>query len=81
MMSIETARSFFLWCSVINYALLLVGVVAVTLGRRPLYGLTSRIFRMTPEQYDLFGYAWIVLYETGILLFNLVPLIALHLIK
>ena len=32
-MSIETARSFFLWCSVINIAILLVWAALATLGR------------------------------------------------
>ena len=79
--NIETARAFFLWCSVINYALLVVWVLLATLGRGWLYGLSSRIFRITPEQFDLMNVAGITLYKTGIFLFNIVPLISLYIIK
>ena len=80
-MSIETARSFFLWCSVINYAMLGVWALLATLGRGWLYGLSSRVFRITPEQFDLMNYAGITLYKMGIFLFNIVPFISLYIIK
>jgi hypothetical protein len=80
-MSIETARGFFLWCSVINYALLLVWVVLATLGRDRLYRLWSRRFRLPPEQFDAINIGGITLYKMGVLLFNVVPCIALYLVK
>ena len=80
-MSIESARSFFLWCSVINYALLVVWALLATLGRDWLYGLVGRVFRMSREQFDLINYAGITLYKMGIFLLNIVPLISLYIIK
>ena len=80
-MNIETARSFFLWCSLLNYSLLIVWVLVATLGRGFAYGLASRIFRIKPEQVDLLNYAGITLYKTGIFLFNIVPCISLYIIK
>ena len=79
-MSIETARSFFLWCSVINYALLGVWALLATLGRGWSYRLVSRVFPMPREQFDLINYAGITLYKMGIFLFNLVPCIVLYMI-
>ena len=52
-MSIETARSFFLWCSVINYAVLLVWVALALFGRNGLLRLWGRWFRISPEQFDM----------------------------
>jgi hypothetical protein len=80
-MSIETARSFFLWCSVINYAILLVWVVLATLGRDWVYRLWSRVFRLSLEQFDILNIGGITLYKTGIVLFNIVPCIALYIVK
>jgi hypothetical protein len=79
--SIETTRSLFLWCTVINFALLGVWALLATLGRGWLYGLTSRLFRVTPEQFDVLNIAGITLYKMGVLLFNLVPWISLNFIS
>ena len=80
-MTIGIARSFFLWCTVINYAILLVWVALATLGRDWLYRLVNRLFRVSPEQIDMLNLAGITLYKTGVLLFNLVPCIALYLVR
>jgi hypothetical protein len=40
-MNIETARSFFLWCSVINYALLGIWAVIATFGRDRIKPITT----------------------------------------
>ncbi|MGA2704618.1 MAG: DUF6868 family protein [Isosphaeraceae bacterium] len=80
-MSIEIARSFFLWCSVINIAILLVWAGLATLGRDWLYRLSSRWFRLSPEQFDMLNLTGITLYKTGVLLFNIVPCISLYLVR
>jgi hypothetical protein len=80
-MSLETARSFFLWCSVINYAVLLLWVAIALFGRNGVLRLWGRWFRISPEQFDMLNIGGITLYKTGIILFNLVPCIALYLVK
>jgi hypothetical protein len=80
-MSLETARAFFLWCSVINYGLLIVWALVATLGRGWHFGFASRIFPITREQYDVMNVCGIALYKVGIFLFNIVPLISLYIIK
>ncbi|MGA2706064.1 MAG: DUF6868 family protein [Isosphaeraceae bacterium] len=80
-MSIEIARSFFLWCSVINYAILLVWAALATLARDWLYRLWSRWFRLSTEQFDMLNLAGMTLYKIGILLFNIVPCISLYLVR
>jgi hypothetical protein len=79
--SIETARSFFLWCSIINYALLCVWALLATLGRGWLHGLVGRVFPVSREQFDLLNYAGITLYKMGTLLFSIVPLISLYIVR
>jgi hypothetical protein len=79
-MSLEIARSALLWCTVINYALLVVWFVLFALPHDWMYRIWGRWFRLTAEQFDAVSYAGIVLYKMGILLFNLVPYIALRIV-
>ncbi|MGO9466381.1 MAG: DUF6868 family protein [Isosphaeraceae bacterium] len=79
-MSIETARGFFLWCAVINYAILLLWVVPLLFWRDGVYRLWGRWFRLSPEQFDMVNISGISLYKLGIILFNLVPCIALYIV-
>jgi hypothetical protein len=76
-MSIEIFREFLLWCSVINYGLLLLWFLAFALAHDALYRFHGRWFRWTAEQFDALHYAGMALYKLGILLFNLVPYVAL----
>ena len=80
-MTIETARSFFLWCTVINFGLLLVWALVATIGRNLVYGLCRRVFRVSPEQFDLLNLGGITLYKMAIFLLNLVPCIVFHILK
>jgi hypothetical protein len=80
-MSIETARSFLLWCSVINYGILVGWSILVMLGRERLYRLWGRWFPLPREQFELLNLGGMTLYKIGILLFNIVPCIALYLVR
>ncbi len=76
-MSVETARSFLLWCTVINYGVLLLWVVLLMLPHGWMYRPWGRWVRLSVEQFDAINFAGMVLYKTGIILFNLVPYVAL----
>jgi hypothetical protein len=80
-MSIDTARGFFLWCSVINYVILLLWALPVMFWRDGLYRLWGRWFRLSTEQFDVINLSGMSLYKIGIILFNIVPCIALYLVK
>jgi hypothetical protein len=45
-----------------------------------MYRLGGRWFRVSAEQYDVINLAGIVLFKMGIILFNLVPYIALRIV-
>jgi hypothetical protein len=80
-MSIEVARNALLWCTVINYALLLVWFLLLALPHEGLYRFWGRWFHLTAEQFDTINFAGIVLYKSGVLLFNLVPYVALCIVR
>jgi hypothetical protein len=77
-MSVDTLRNFFLWCTVINYLVLVVWFVLIVFPHRWLYRLWGKWFRLPAEQFDTINFAGIALYKVGILLFNLAPYVALR---
>ncbi len=79
-MSIEVVRNALLWCTLLNYTLLIIWFLLYALPHNWLYRLCSRWFRLTIEQFDAISFAGIVFYKTAILLFNLVPYLALRII-
>ena len=79
-MSIAIVRKVLLWCSVINYGVLIVWWLFFLLAHEWMYGLHSRWFHVSVEQFDTLHYAGMALYKIGILLFNLVPYIALRIV-
>ncbi len=76
-MNISTLQSVLLWCVVINYLILIVWFLVMLLAHDSLYRLHSRWFRLTVEQFDTIMYASMAGYKIGIILLNLVPLLAL----
>ena len=68
-----------LWCFAINYAILFIWFGAFVLAHDRLYRLHTRWFKLSVETFDAMHYAGLSLYKMGVILLNLVPLIALYL--
>jgi hypothetical protein len=79
-MSIDTLREAMLWSLVINYGVLLIWFAAFTWGHDRLFRLHSRWFQVSRETFDALHYGSMAVYKIGILLLNLVPLVALWLV-
>lgn len=71
------ARDALVWCLVINYGLLLWWFLLFSIAHDWMYRFHGRWFRMSVAQFDAIHYAAMAMYKIGILLFNLVPLLAL----
>ena len=80
-MSIEIVRGMLLWCTVINYGVVVFWFLLFALPHEWLYRLWGRWFRLTVEQFDAVNFAGMALYKVGILLFNLVPYVALGFVR
>lgn len=81
-MNIEIARSFFMWCTVIDYGILLLWCVVFLFAHDWHYGIAKRWFRkLTAEEYDRVNFAGIAFFKISIILFNLAPYLALCIIK
>jgi uncharacterized protein DUF6868 len=77
-MNIETVRRVLLWCTIINYGILLVWFLLFMLAHNWMYQFHGRWFQLSVEQFDMLHYAGMSVYKLGIILLNLVPYIALR---
>ena len=77
-MSMAVARTFLLWCTVINYGILLVWFLVFVFAHEWILRIHGRWFHLSHDQFDALHYAGMSIYKTGIMLFNLVPLIVLY---
>jgi hypothetical protein len=71
---------FLLWCTILNYLVLLLWFLAFLLAHDWMLKLHGRWFRLTTSQFDTLHYGGMAVYKVGILLLNLVPLIALNMV-
>lgn len=78
-MTISEIKEALLWCTAINYALLLIWAGIFIFARDWAYRILTRWFKLSLETFDAMNLGGISLYKLGIILLNLVPLIALHL--
>jgi len=79
-MSIEATRSFFLWCTVIDYGILLAWFLVFAFAHDWIQRLHGRWFRLSIDQFDALHYAGMAVFKIGIILFNLVPFVVLSLL-
>jgi hypothetical protein len=79
-MSVAQLQSVLLWCTAINYGLLMAWVLIATWARTPWQRIQIRVFNVSAESVDALNWAGIALYKLAIVMFNLVPYIALRLV-
>jgi hypothetical protein len=76
-MNIKAARRGLLWCSIINYGLLVVWFLVFAFMHEWLLRSWGRWFHLSAEQFDFLNLAGMMLLKILIMVFNLVPFIAL----
>jgi len=76
-MDIQTSTSFFMWCSIINGALLLFWIITTMLFPDLVYRTQCRFFPMPRETFNVVFYSFIGLFKIFFLFLNLVPYLAL----
>lgn len=73
-------NDFLLWCTILNYLVLLLWFVAFSVAHEWMFRLHGRWFRLTTAQFDALHYGGMAVYKVGILLLNLIPYIALNIV-
>jgi hypothetical protein len=76
-MDIATIRAFFLWCTILNVALLFVAFIPLVCARDWVYRMQSKWLPISREAFDVAIYSFLGLFKIVIICFNLVPYLAL----
>jgi uncharacterized protein DUF6868 len=82
LMNIEILRSALLWCTILNFGFYLLWIVIMLTPHEWLHRvMTARLIHCSPEQFDQINLNGILFYKVAIVLLNLVPYIALCIVK
>jgi len=81
MNSVETLREFLGWCSVINIGVLLLSSIMVVLMRGWIVKLHARMTGIDEEELPVLYFKILGNYKMLIVLFNVVPYIALRIMS
>jgi hypothetical protein len=76
-MDLATVRAFFLWCTILNGALLGLSVLIVACGGDWVYRVHGRWFGLSRDTFNVAIYAFIGLFKVLVLVLNVVPYVAL----
>ena len=79
MPSIEVLTTFFGWCSVINIGVLVFTTVVLMLMKDAISSIHAKLFGVNQENLPLIYFGYLGNYKVAILVFNLVPYLALKL--
>jgi hypothetical protein len=80
-MTISEIREMLGWCSLINFILLWLSFILLVPMRGWVYKIHSKLFPITESQFNIAVYAFMNAYKLLIFVFNIVPWIALCIIK
>ena len=76
-MTIEVTRSFLMWCTIVNYVILIVWFLVFVFAHDVMLRIHGRWFHVSRDQFDALHYGGMSVFKIGIMLFNLVPFVAL----
>ena len=79
-MTLEIIRSVFAWCTVMNLVLLLFWFAYFRMAHDWLYRIHGKWFDIPADKFDVIHYGAMAGFKLGIILFNLVPYLALHIV-
>jgi hypothetical protein len=73
-------KDFLLYSLAFNYVTLMIWFGVFSLAHNWMYRLHSRWFSLSAETFDAIHYAGMALYKIGIIMLNIVPLVAFWLV-
>ena len=76
-MDIDSIRAFFMWCTILNFALLLFSSLMCVCAADWVYRIHGKLFSISRETFNVAIYSFLALYKVLVIVFNLIPYIAL----
>ena len=80
-MNIEILYKLLYYCSLINLTLLFLWWLAFIFAHDQIYKIHSKWFNISIEKFDVINYSGMGIFKMIILVFNIIPFIALCIIK
>jgi len=79
-MDIGSIRAFFMWCTILNLTLLLLSSLICVCAGDWAYRIHSKWFSISRETFNVAIYSFIALYKLLVIVFCLIPYLALLII-
>ena len=79
-MDIQTLTNFFMWCTILNGALLTLSAIICMPAQDWVYSMHSKWFHIPREAFNVALYSFMGLFKIMFFTFNLVPYLALLII-
>jgi len=79
-MTVEVILAVLGWCTLINFALLIWWYLFLALAHDWTYRLHTKWFKISTEQFDAIHYSLMGVFKIGVIIFNLVPYLALRIV-
>ena len=76
-MDFQMLTEFFMWCTILNCGLMILSFILVISMMDFIYKKHTHWFPMSRETFNVVMYSYLGIYKIGIILFNLVPWLAL----
>lgn len=81
MYSLETVTAFLGWCSVINIGVLVVAALVIVAMRESMSKMHGSMFGLEQAELSSAYFQYLANYKIAIIIFNLVPYLALRIIS
>ncbi len=79
-MDVTVVKTFFIWCAIINGAILVLSFLICVSAGDWIYKMHSKLFPISKEAFNVAIYCFLGLYKVFFIVFNLVPYLALAII-
>ena len=79
-MTLETIRVFLGWCSVMNFALLLLWFLGIVVAGDWIYRFHSKFFRLSVEEFHSTHYRMMGYFKLTVIILNVVPYLVLRIV-
>jgi hypothetical protein len=79
-MTLETIRSILAWCTLINIVLLIWWFLFFKFAHDWTYRYHTKWYRLSVETFDAIHYAGMAIFKIFLIVFNLVPYLALRIV-
>ena len=79
-MNLELTTAMLGWCTLINFGLLIWWLLFVVLAHDWTFRVHTKWFKISPEQFDVIHYSLMGAFKLVVIVFNLVPYLALRIV-